>query len=331
MHGIELQQEEEHRGIRELYRNYNNNIRRVKRLVNTIFLAAIVIIALPSLVLFLPALLCLYLLVRLLKLLLRLLHPREGESRILSMLKISIVVVLTIVMSTSCIVLAIPMLPFFACIALLDLVDFALIRDIWHETIPVVQERMQQSNSIPQTAHDSDVNKDIKSSVDNLIKEHGLPSNKVNTEIEAYVNNSSEFTQDEKQITLECLKRINQNSDKSSNTNLTLKQVLNLVWQACKEYKNASGKITSLDDQNAKDRKNALVKNLIETQTTYGKNHAACFTGTFNKIVETLDGIHSQVEIKHFPKEVISVMAPKMIASITKELFEKDAHKEAIL
>ncbi|XGA08806.1 MAG: hypothetical protein U0X86_001128 [Wolbachia endosymbiont of Xenopsylla cheopis] len=330
-HNIEqgLQQEEvEYRRVRELYRNYNNNISRAKRLVNTILLTAVKITSFLSLVLLLPALLYSFLLVLLLQPLLRLLQPRVGESRILGMLKDSIRVILGTVILTPLIVLIIPVLPFLACFALLNL---AFIRDIWHEIAPAIQERMHQFNLVPQTTHDSGVNKDIKSSVESLIIECGTPSNKVNTEIETYINNSSEFTQDEKQIALTCLKHINQNSGKSSNTNLTLKQVLNLVWQACKEYKNASGEMIPLGDQNAKDRKNALVRNLIEIQTTYGKNHAACFTGTFNKIIETLDGIHPQVRISHFPKEAISAMAPKMIASITKELFDKDAHKEAIL
>ncbi|XGA08464.1 MAG: hypothetical protein U0X86_000701 [Wolbachia endosymbiont of Xenopsylla cheopis] len=145
------------------------------------------------------------------------------------------------------------------------MLNLAFIRDIWHEIAPAIQERMHQFNLVPQTTHDSGVNKDIKSSVESLIIECGTPSNKVNTEIETYINNSSEFTQDEKQIALTCLKHINQNSGKSSNTNLTLKQVLNLVWQACKEYKNASGEMIPLGDQNAKDRKNALVRNLIES------------------------------------------------------------------
>ncbi|WP_339046935.1 hypothetical protein [Candidatus Mesenet endosymbiont of Phosphuga atrata] len=255
-------------------------------------------------------------LVLLLQPLLRLLQPRAGEPRILGMLKGSIRVVLSTVILTPLIVLIIPVLPFLACFALLNL---TFIRDIRHEIVLAIQARMQRFNLVPQTTHDSGVNEDIKSSVENLIREYGPPSNNVNSEIEAYINNSSEFTPDKKQIILKCLKYINQDSVKSSNTDLTLKQVLNLVWQAC------------LDDQNVKDRKNTLVRNLIEIQTTYGKNRAACFTGTFNKIVETLDGIHPLVRIGYYPKEVISAMAPKMIASITKELFDKDAHKEAIL
>ncbi len=266
--------------------------------------------------LLLPALLCSFLLVLLLQPLLRLLQPRAGEPRILGMLKGSIRVVLSTVILTPLIVLIIPVLPFLACFALLNL---TFIRDIRHEIVLAIQARMQRFNLVPQTTHDSGVNEDIKSSVENLIREYGPPSNNVNSEIEAYINNSSEFTPDKKQIILKCLKYINQDSVKSSNTDLTLKQVLNLVWQAC------------LDDQNVKDRKNTLVRNLIEIQTTYGKNRAACFTGTFNKIVETLDGIHPLVRIGYYPKEVISAMAPKMIASITKELFDKDAHKEAIL
>ncbi|UIP92687.1 hypothetical protein JSQ73_006025 [Wolbachia endosymbiont of Anopheles demeilloni] len=68
-----------------------------------------------------------------------------------------------------------------------------------------------------------------------------------------------------------------------------MKQVLSLVWKACKD-KNKKSTDNNIDINTCiSQRKYQLVKHLVESQTEYGVLvGSACFTGTFNSIVSSL-------------------------------------------
>ncbi|MFC3909159.1 DUF5617 domain-containing protein [Legionella dresdenensis] len=81
-------------------------------------------------------------------------------------------------------------------------------------------------------------------------------------------------------------------------TFLTNQQVLNLLWQAVNDA-NPQAFVAGIDMSPTEVlmRKYQLVKHLAMAQNEYGTNHAACWMGTRNQIVSSLDAIHIDVKI----------------------------------
>ncbi|WP_265022795.1 hypothetical protein [Wolbachia endosymbiont (group B) of Ischnura elegans] len=157
---------------------------------------------------------------------------------------------------------------------------------------------------VPQTTHDTDVNNAISINVQKLREDYGEPNvgDGFIKEIENFINeleciandaqkasDKDQLTADEQKHALECLKRIKNDPDSHSGSGLRLKQVLSLVWKACKD-KNKKSTDNNIDiNTRISQRKYQLVKHLVESQTEYGVLvGSACFTGTFNSIVSSL-------------------------------------------
>ncbi len=165
-------------------------------------------------------------------------------------------------------------------------------------------EAFMEAARIPQTTHDTNVNDAININVQKLKGNYGEPDvdDKFIEEIEGFIDqleciangtqkaaDKDQLTEDEKKHALECLKRIKNNPGTHSGSELTLKQVLNLVWKACNDQTRANNiAINTRISQ----RKYQLVRHLVESQTEYGvhggRSSSACFTGTFNSIVSSL-------------------------------------------
>ncbi|RDD35463.1 hypothetical protein Wcon_00366 [Wolbachia endosymbiont of Cylisticus convexus] len=158
-------------------------------------------------------------------------------------------------------------------------------------------EAFMEAARIPQTTHDTDVNTAISINVQKLRENYGEPDvgDGFIKEIEDFINeleciandaqkaaDKGQLTEDEKKYAFICLKRIKNHHDTHSGSELTLKQVLSLVWKACNDKNKGS------IDTRIFQRKYQLVKHLVESQTEYGGGLGACFTGTFNSIISSL-------------------------------------------
>ncbi|MFC3909210.1 DUF5617 domain-containing protein [Legionella dresdenensis] len=79
---------------------------------------------------------------------------------------------------------------------------------------------------------------------------------------------------------------------------LTNQQVLNLLWQAVNDTRPESF-VFNADMSTAEitARKRQLVKHLAMAQTEYGEDTAACWMGTRNQIVSSMDAVHRDVAI----------------------------------
>lgn len=165
-------------------------------------------------------------------------------------------------------------------------------------------EAFMEAARIPQTTHDINVNDAININVQKLKENYGEPDvdDKFIEEIEGFIDqleciangtqkavDKDQLTADKKKHALECLKRIKNDPDSHSGSGLRLKQVLSLVWKACKD-KNKKSTDNNIDiNTRISQRKYQLVKHLVESQTEYGVLvGSACFTGTFNSIVSSL-------------------------------------------
>ncbi|MFC3909209.1 DUF5617 domain-containing protein [Legionella dresdenensis] len=79
---------------------------------------------------------------------------------------------------------------------------------------------------------------------------------------------------------------------------LTNQQVLNLLWQAVNDSRPESFVLNAdMSTAEITARKRQLVKHLAMAQTEYGENNAACWMGTRNQIVSSMDAVHRDVAI----------------------------------
>ncbi|MFP3020579.1 MAG: hypothetical protein ACEY3F_04515 [Wolbachia sp.] len=190
---------------------------------------------------------------------------------------------------------------------------------------------------VAQTTHDPSAVSSINLSVDRLIEKYkeNLSKNEFytqlnrgnTTEVEEYIRQSSEFTEDEKSHALKCLEFINKttgDSFKDSYSKLTLKQTAVLCWKACNDRNTGTiDQKIPLSNENIKNRKDMFIKGLIDAATTYGNRGQSCAGGTYNKIIESLSGLRPSVVITLDQQEA-STMVER---AITQELFPKMARE----
>ncbi|WP_168463962.1 hypothetical protein [Wolbachia endosymbiont of Ctenocephalides felis wCfeT] len=164
---------------------------------------------------------------------------------------------------------------------------------------------------VQQTTHDPSAVSSINLSVDRLVEKYKKALSKEEfyaqlnegntTDIEEYIRESNEFTEDEKSHARKCLEFVNKttgDSFKDNYSNLTLKQMAILCWKACNDRNTGmDGQRVPLSDENIKDRKNMFIKGLIDAATTYGNRGQSCAGGTYNKMVESLSSLHPSVII----------------------------------
>ncbi|MFT4313887.1 MAG: hypothetical protein AB3P11_02050 [Wolbachia pipientis] len=267
------------------------------------------------------------------------LKPEENERKLSAwpknIIRVMLTAVLIICIIISCVFLVLPM--FF-----LWLLNKSLIEEIqqFNDLIQQIPEEerhvfFQDLATIPfmaQTTHDPSAVASINLSVDRLIEKYkeNLSKNEFyvqlnrgnTTGIEEYIKKSNEFTEDDKSHALECLRFINRTGDnfKDNHSKLTLKQAAILCWKACNDRNTGTeNQRTPLNDEDIKNRKDMFLKGLVDAATTYGNQGQSCAGGTYNKLFESLSGLHPSVvitldgeEARAMIKETITQKFPEM-------------------
>ncbi|CAI5594682.1 MULTISPECIES: hypothetical protein [Wolbachia] len=107
-----------------------------------------------------------------------------------------------------------------------------------------------------------------------------------------YINNSYEFSDEDKGRVIAFLDDFCKDDQKHS-SGFTGGQVLLLVLRACNDG----------DGEAVKSKKDALISNLIDSQTFSRKERIpnTCFTGIIYRMLSTLEGIHPDPEIRFTP------------------------------
>ncbi|MFV0949165.1 hypothetical protein [Wolbachia endosymbiont of Nasonia giraulti] len=205
-------------------------------------------------------------------------------------------------------------------------------------------EAFMEAARIPQTTHDTNVNDAININVQKLKENYGEPDvdDKFIKEIEGFIDqleciangiqkavDKDQLTSDEKKHALECLKRIKNDPNSHSGSGLRLKQVLSLVWKACKD-KNKKSTDNNIDiNTRISQRKYQLVKHLVESQTEYGVLvGSACFTGTFNSIVSSLYTFEEFFFLQRADKATVKQEFQNELQKKGEELFNQLANDE---
>ncbi|MHC3897952.1 UNVERIFIED_CONTAM: hypothetical protein LBW93_03450 [Wolbachia endosymbiont of Nasonia longicornis] len=205
-------------------------------------------------------------------------------------------------------------------------------------------EAFMEAARIPQTTHDTNVNDAININVQKLKENYGEPDvdDKFIEEIEGFIDqleciangiqkavDKDQLTSDEKKHALECLKRIKNDPNSHSGSGLRLKQVLSLVWKACKD-KNKKSTDNNIDiNTRISQRKYQLVKHLVESQTEYGVLvGSACFTGTFNSIVSSLYTFEEFFFLQRADKATVKQEFQNELQKKGEELFNQLANDE---
>lgn len=183
---------------------------------------------------------------------------------------------------------------------------------------------------VVQTTHDPNAVSSVNLSVDKLIEKYkenlgkeefyAQLNRRNTTDIEEYIKQSNEFKEDEKFQALECLKFINRttgDSFKDSHSKLALKQAAILCWKACNDRNTGTeNQRVPLSNEDIKNRKDMFVRGLIDAATTYGNQGQSYAGGTYNKLFESLSGLHTSVVITLDEKE-----ASKMVEETITQRF----------
>lgn len=124
---------------------------------------------------------------------------------------------------------------------------------------------------------------------------------------------------------LKSLDFIEKEATTHSMTGFTLTQVLQLVWQGIFDKSAPPPEADTIDDKYVELRKESLLEKLHDAATTYGigdkASDQACFVGTLNKIVESLNHAHADVVI--VTGGSVSASAAESVTSIIREEFKK--------
>ncbi|MFC3908580.1 hypothetical protein ACFORL_05760, partial [Legionella dresdenensis] len=112
---------------------------------------------------------------------------------------------------------------------------------------------------------------------------------------------------------------------------LTNQQVLNLLWQAVNDTRPESF-VFNADMSTAEitARKRQLVKHLAMAQSEYGENNAACWMGTRNQIVSSMDAVHRDVAIAESLPITEESIGYQYLAYCKKRLDELAANEPAL-
>lgn len=311
------QQQERVNAAMTTVRNAYNNIGKVKKFINVVLLII-------SIIPFFLTLLVNYVL-----------KPKENETKLLIWLKNIIRAVLITVLAISTLApLILFMLPVL-CIFLLNrefvrevMQVFYLIREVPEaERQNLIQELMNNIPVLIQTTHDPSAISSVNLSVDRLIEKYkdnfskeefyAELNGKNTAEIEEYIKQSNEFTEEKKSHALKCLEFINEttgDSFRDNYSNFSLKQITVLCWKACSDIETGmEGEHVPLSDKDIQNRKDIFIKGLIDAATTYGNKGQSCAGGTYNKIIESLSGLHPLIVITLDEKEVSQMIKKTII------------------
>jgi hypothetical protein len=280
------------------------------------------------------------------------LKSEENETRLSAwpknIIRVILKAVLIVCIIASCILLALPVLFLWLLNRTLvgevrQLLNF--MQEIPEEEIqPFVHGLVDVLPLVAQTTHDPNAVSSVNLSVDKLIEEYRGELSKEEfyiqldggntTNIEEYIEQSNEFKADEKSQALECLKFINRtgNSFEDSYSQLTLKKAAILCWKACNDRNTGTEDQTvPLSDKDIKARKDMFVRGLVDAATTYGDKGQSCAGGTYNKLFESLSGLHPLVVITLDEKEASKMVEETItqgLPAIAREVLSKFSERE---
>ncbi|GFQ82687.1 uncharacterized protein TNCT_725061 [Trichonephila clavata] len=152
------------------------------------------------------------------------------------------------------------------------------------------------------------LNDDIIENVDKLKDKYGkqVPEDVIKNDeyiqFIGYINNSYEFSDEDKGRVIEFLGDFCKDDQKHS-SGFTGGQILLLVLRACNDG----------DREAAKNKKDALITNLLDSQTFSRKERIpnTCFTGIVYRMLSTLEGTHPDPEIRFTPPRQILLSEAK--------------------
>ncbi|QMV46378.1 hypothetical protein HC358_05060 [Wolbachia pipientis] len=152
------------------------------------------------------------------------------------------------------------------------------------------------------------LNDDIIENVDKLKDKYGeqVPEDAIKNDeyiqFIGYINNSYEFSDEDKGRVIEFLGDFCKD-DQKHNSGFTGGQILLLVLRACNDGEREA----------VKDKKDALITNLLDSQTFSRKERIpnTCFTGIVYRMLSTLEGTHPDPEIRFTPPRQILLSEAK--------------------
>lgn len=181
---------------------------------------------------------------------------------------------------------------------------------------PIIEEIKPQANKVEtvelsdkqrianfvnnkQSTHEVQVGLSVNASVMRLKERYPrVDVNKALRELEEFIKKCS-INDSKRAFALKRLEHIQKISTKRAEVNMTLSEITALIWVAIHDITlSVPGKL-EITDQDIEDRCLSLADNLHQAEVEYGvvrgKGKDACFRGTFDRIVETLDRCHPDV------------------------------------
>lgn len=140
-------------------------------------------------------------------------------------------------------------------------------------------------------------------------------------EIEKYLTNNQP-ADEKKELVIACFKQIKQDPTKHVLSDSTLSHVLAYIWIGLHDELALVEGLDCLTENDIQDRRHLLRNQLYRTQTEYGigQDNNACFGGTYNTLVETLDRIHPDVLIATGNDNILPTATERAFTIIRDEL-----------
>jgi hypothetical protein len=194
-------------------------------------------------------------------------------------------------------------------------------------------ETMQETINPMQSTHTASVHQSVSESAQKLMQRYGkkLDIEKTMKEMTAYIVGLDDKTQ-EQEAAKRAIVRLNEPSYtfEDPGSKVSTLQLLALFWTAIQDEKN---RICTLEDG-----KKLLIQALYEIQRGYNLNNSSqdqggddrqiCAAGTFNKLIEKLQGMHPDAEIQYITKATASAKFPLIVKKRALEYFEKSSEEE---
>lgn len=189
---------------------------------------------------------------------------------------------------------------------------------------------MQQFTQNEQNTHKTEVTVSVCASIKKLkVRYPRVNTNVALQEIRQFLMRLPN-TYRKKQFAIACLNRIEADPTVHAISEVTLSQATALIWTGIHDKTALVEGLESLTDKDIAERRMNLVTSLYEAQTEYGANrqgNAACFVGTLNKIVGTLDHAHPDVTILTGVEDMM-IVATARASIILRDALKKKSLKE---
>lgn len=197
----------------------------------------------------------------------------------------------------------------------------------------IQNKEIRQFVSNRQNTHNTSLTVSIERSILNLKKRYpDVNTNETLQTIRLFLSQLPD-SNTQKQHAIACLNRIecdptNKLTDDGTTTRLS--QALAIIWTAIEDPTALIDDIEQLTEQDIVFRKESLVKHLFQAQSEYGNNPGgeACFVGTLNKILETLDRCHPDVLLVLLDSTIMSIATERAHIIVRDNLKKKSLREQ---